>query len=238
MGLPVEESDEYDTLAGWMLSELGHIPSLGENFEVEGVRFRVQAMRRRRIARVRAKRLSSEAVRECEGSTMERKLYRSRSDRMISGVCGGIADYFEIDPDAGRLIAVVLTIVSFGTALVVYVVMAIVVPEEPEAGVEGSGFAMADAPGQAAPPTPTPPGAMLPPEAPPVPPPPVPPPSYSPAPPPHRRPGRGGVVLRRDARAARTRPAAQPVRTWPRSVAAVAADHRGDRRARDAARRG
>ena len=60
MGLPVKESDEYDTLAGWMLSELGHIPSLGETFETDGVRFRVQAMRRRRIARVRAKRLSPE----------------------------------------------------------------------------------------------------------------------------------------------------------------------------------
>ncbi len=71
MGLPVEESDEYDTLAGWMLSELGHIPSLGETFEVSGVRFRVQTMRRRRIARVRATRLPPEAPesgRESDGA--------------------------------------------------------------------------------------------------------------------------------------------------------------------------
>jgi putative hemolysin len=71
MGLPVQESDEYDTLAGWMLSELGHIPSLGESFDAGDVRFRVQAMRRRRIARVRAKRLTpekSERMREPDGS--------------------------------------------------------------------------------------------------------------------------------------------------------------------------
>lgn len=71
MGLPVEESDEYDTLAGWMLSELGHIPSLSESFEVGGVRFRIQAMRRRRIARVRVTRLSHEddgGVKELDGT--------------------------------------------------------------------------------------------------------------------------------------------------------------------------
>lgn len=53
LGLPVEESDEYETLAGWLLSELGHIPIPGERHEREGYEFRVQAMRRRRIARLR-----------------------------------------------------------------------------------------------------------------------------------------------------------------------------------------
>ncbi|TLM99133.1 MAG: HlyC/CorC family transporter [Actinobacteria bacterium] len=53
LGLPVEESDEYDTLAGWMLVELGHIPTAGERLVVDGYEFRVQAMRRRRIARLR-----------------------------------------------------------------------------------------------------------------------------------------------------------------------------------------
>ena len=52
MGLPVEESDEYETVAGWMLVHLGHIPVPGEHFDVAGVTFRVQAVRRRRIARV------------------------------------------------------------------------------------------------------------------------------------------------------------------------------------------
>ena len=52
LGLPVSESDEYETLAGWVLAELGHIPRLGEELERQGYRFRVQAMRRRRIARL------------------------------------------------------------------------------------------------------------------------------------------------------------------------------------------
>lgn len=52
MGLPVDESDEYDTIAGWMLSKLGHIPTPGEVVENEGARFTVQTMRRRRIVRV------------------------------------------------------------------------------------------------------------------------------------------------------------------------------------------
>lgn len=52
MGLPVEESDEYDTMAGWMLAQLGHIPVPGESVVREGVVFKVQAVRRRRIVRV------------------------------------------------------------------------------------------------------------------------------------------------------------------------------------------
>ena len=52
-GLPVEESDEYETVAGWLLAKLGHIPVPGERYEHKGYEFRVQTMRRRRIARIR-----------------------------------------------------------------------------------------------------------------------------------------------------------------------------------------
>lgn len=52
MGWPVTESDEYDTIAGWMLFKLGHIPVPGEVVVEEDVTFTVQAVRRRRIARV------------------------------------------------------------------------------------------------------------------------------------------------------------------------------------------
>jgi len=51
--IPVEESDEYETIAGWMLCRLGHIPVPGERYEHKGYEFRVQTMRRRRIARIR-----------------------------------------------------------------------------------------------------------------------------------------------------------------------------------------
>jgi putative hemolysin len=52
LGFPVTEADEYETVAGWVLVEIGHIPQVGESFERQGYRFRVQAMRRRRIARL------------------------------------------------------------------------------------------------------------------------------------------------------------------------------------------
>jgi len=52
MGLPVQESDEYETIAGWLLVRLGHIPIPGEHVVEQGVTFRVQAVRRRRISRV------------------------------------------------------------------------------------------------------------------------------------------------------------------------------------------
>jgi putative hemolysin len=62
--LPVEESDEYETVAGWLLDQLGHIPVLGERYEHRGWEFRVQTMRRRRISRilVTEKRKASESV--------------------------------------------------------------------------------------------------------------------------------------------------------------------------------
>ncbi|MDO8964276.1 MAG: hemolysin family protein [Coriobacteriia bacterium] len=56
LGLDVPESEEYDTLAGWVLMELGHIPEPGERVSVDGAEIRVQAVRRRRIARLRVTR--------------------------------------------------------------------------------------------------------------------------------------------------------------------------------------
>ncbi len=53
LGLPVEESEEYETIAGWLLVRLGHIPVPGELVEQDEHTFIVQSVRRRRIARVR-----------------------------------------------------------------------------------------------------------------------------------------------------------------------------------------
>ena len=50
------ESEEYDTLAGWVLSALGHIPVVGERATVGDAEVRVQLVRRRRISRLRVKR--------------------------------------------------------------------------------------------------------------------------------------------------------------------------------------
>ncbi len=70
---------------------------------------------------------------------MAGKLYRSRSDRMIAGVCGGLAEHFGWDPVLVRLAAVALLFVTNGAAGIAYLVMAAVVPEAPvEAPVEAA----------------------------------------------------------------------------------------------------
>jgi len=62
LGFPVEESDEYDTIAGWLLDCLDHIPHVGEKFTHEGYRFTVIAMRRRRISRIRVQKLAPDGA--------------------------------------------------------------------------------------------------------------------------------------------------------------------------------
>lgn len=60
---------------------------------------------------------------------MAKRLYRSRTDRKIWGVCGGLAKYFNIDPTVVRVIAIVS--LFFGTlGIWIYIIMALVVPLE------------------------------------------------------------------------------------------------------------
>jgi phage shock protein C len=61
-----------------------------------------------------------------------KKLYRSRSSRMISGVCGGLAEYLNIDPVVVRLIFVITAIFGASIGFWVYIIMWIAVPEQPE----------------------------------------------------------------------------------------------------------
>ena len=58
-----------------------------------------------------------------------KKLYRSRTSRYLAGVCGGIGEYFNIDPNIVRIIAVLLGFGSFGTLLIVYLAAALLLPE-------------------------------------------------------------------------------------------------------------
>ena len=62
---------------------------------------------------------------------MNGRLYRSTTDRMISGVAGGLADYLNLDPSLVRIIWAVLMVVTGGLFFLVYIVMWIVVPEGP-----------------------------------------------------------------------------------------------------------
>ena len=59
-----------------------------------------------------------------------RRLYKSPDDRLLFGVAGGHAEYFEIDPVLVRVGWVILTIVTGGIAALVYLVLAIVTPED------------------------------------------------------------------------------------------------------------
>jgi phage shock protein C len=60
-----------------------------------------------------------------------RRLYRSRDDRMIWGVCGGLAKYFDIDPTIVRVLAVVSIFIT-AVSVLAYIIMAIIVPLEPK----------------------------------------------------------------------------------------------------------
>jgi phage shock protein C len=66
------------------------------------------------------------------------RLYRSPDDRMLTGVAGGVAESLDVDPSIIRIVWVLLAFLTGGIAVVVYIVMAIVVPERP-AGVPVGG---------------------------------------------------------------------------------------------------
>jgi phage shock protein C len=70
---------------------------------------------------------------------MNDRLYRSRDDRMLAGVAGGLAEYWDADPSLIRIVWALLMIFTGGIALVAYIVMAIVVPEDPSAFVYPTG---------------------------------------------------------------------------------------------------
>ena len=66
---------------------------------------------------------------------MNGRLYRSRDERVLAGVAGGLADYLDVDPSLVRVVWVILALFSGGAFLIVYIVMAFVVPQEPWEGL-------------------------------------------------------------------------------------------------------
>ena len=61
---------------------------------------------------------------------MSKKLYKSNTNKMLEGVCGGIAEYFGVDPTIVRLAWVVFCALG-GSGILAYIVAAIVIPEQP-----------------------------------------------------------------------------------------------------------
>jgi len=59
-----------------------------------------------------------------------RKLYRSKTDRKLAGVCGGLAQYFNVDATLIRVLFVVLAVLG-GSGLVLYLALWIIVPNQP-----------------------------------------------------------------------------------------------------------
>ncbi len=59
---------------------------------------------------------------------MDKRLYRSRTNKVISGVCGGLGEYFEVDPVLVRVVAVILAFTT-GVAVIGYIIAWIIVPQ-------------------------------------------------------------------------------------------------------------
>jgi phage shock protein C len=61
--------------------------------------------------------------------TPSKRLLRSRDDRMLGGVCGGVARYLGIDPTLVRILVVVGTVIGFGSLVLAYIIGWLLIPE-------------------------------------------------------------------------------------------------------------
>ena len=68
-------------------------------------------------------------VKEQKNSNIEKRLRRSSTDSIIAGVCGGIAEYFDIDPVAVRVAYVLLTLFTAFSGVLAYIILWIVMPQ-------------------------------------------------------------------------------------------------------------
>jgi len=66
---------------------------------------------------------------------MKKKLYRSKKDCVIGGVCGGIAEYFDIDPTLVRLLAILIFFFG-GSGIIAYIIGWIIIPQNPNGNTE------------------------------------------------------------------------------------------------------
>ena len=62
-----------------------------------------------------------------------KKLYKSNTQKMVSGVCGGIAEYFDVDPTIVRILFVIFGF-SGGGGILLYLLAAVIMPDDPLTG--------------------------------------------------------------------------------------------------------
>ena len=62
---------------------------------------------------------------------MEKKLYKSRTNKKLDGVCAGIGEYLDVDPTLIRLVWI-LAALAFGSGLLAYLIAALIMPRQPE----------------------------------------------------------------------------------------------------------
>jgi phage shock protein C len=68
---------------------------------------------------------------------MERRLYRSSQNKVLAGVCGGLGEYFGVDPVIVRLLVVVFTLMG-GAGLIAYIIAAIIIPSRDLGNISGA----------------------------------------------------------------------------------------------------
>jgi phage shock protein PspC (stress-responsive transcriptional regulator) len=75
------------------------------------------------------KTIKEDVSKELKKQKTYKKLYLSKKDKMIAGVCGGLGEYFNIDPVLIRLAFVIFAIISFGFGVLIYLLAWIIIPE-------------------------------------------------------------------------------------------------------------
>ena len=61
-----------------------------------------------------------------------KKLYRSKKDRILGGICGGLGEYADIDPTLIRIFLVILIVFSWGMFFLIYIITWIIMPQAPD----------------------------------------------------------------------------------------------------------
>lgn len=72
---------------------------------------------------------TAKIIRNGKGFDMYRRLCRSIRNIMLSGVCGGIGEYFGIDPSVVRVLWVILSVASVGAGILAYIACALILPK-------------------------------------------------------------------------------------------------------------